>query len=164
MDKIEKVESISQINSVAELAKKIWQEHYTPIIGPEQVSYMVDKYQSAPAITEQMVNGYQYFLVVEQGEYAGYFSIRFDPDQLFLSKYYIDSAFRGRGLGRVAMDYIEMTARNHHLKSIYLTVNKHNSNSIAIYKKLGFEIIESLVSDIGNGFVMDDYKLQKLVQ
>jgi hypothetical protein len=29
-----------------------------------------------------------------------------------------------------------------------------------IYKKLGFGIVEGIVTDIGNGFVMDDYKMR----
>ena len=40
---------------------------------------------------------------------------------------------------------------------IWLTVNKRNDDSIAIYKKFGMEIIRSEVTDIGNGYVMDDF-------
>ena len=40
---------------------------------------------------------------------------------------------------------------------IWLTVNKRNDDSIAIYKKFGMEIIRSEVTDIGSGYVMDDY-------
>ena len=40
---------------------------------------------------------------------------------------------------------------------IWLTVNKHNNGTIAVYKKFGMKIIRSQVTDIGNGFVMDDY-------
>jgi hypothetical protein len=31
------------------------------------------------------------------------------------------------------------------------------------YQKIGFEIIEELVIDIGNGFIMDDYKMEKSI-
>ena len=44
---------------------------------------------------------------------------------------------------------------------ISLTVNKHNSNSIEAYKKMGFEIIRPMVTDIGSGYVMDDYYMEK---
>lgn len=40
---------------------------------------------------------------------------------------------------------------------ITLTVNKNNLNSISIYKRMGFEIEGELITDIGGGFVMDDY-------
>ena len=45
-------------------------------------------------------------------------------------------------------------------KPIRLTVNKYNKNSIAAYRKWGFKIIDSVVTDIGSGFVMDDFIMQ----
>jgi RimJ/RimL family protein N-acetyltransferase len=48
-------------------------------------------------------------------------------------------------------------------KSIDLTVNKYNTNSIKAYEKMGFEKIDSVVMDIGNGYVMDDYVMKKEV-
>ena len=39
-------------------------------------------------------------------------------------------------------------------------MNKHNDTTIRINKRLGFRIVEELVTDIGSGFVMDDYKMR----
>ena len=44
---------------------------------------------------------------------------------------------------------------------IYLTVNKYNSGSIEVYKKLGFTVADQVVTDIGGGYVMDDYIMEK---
>ena len=41
--KLERVERPEQIAAVAELAEEIWTQHYTPIIGPAQVLYMLEK-------------------------------------------------------------------------------------------------------------------------
>jgi RimJ/RimL family protein N-acetyltransferase len=46
---------------------------------------------------------------------------------------------------------------------IALAVNKRNSNAIAAYEKWGFHIEQSVVKDIGNGFVMDDFIMAKEV-
>ena len=35
--------SVNDLNQIAELAKTIWQKHYVPIIGQEQVNYMLQK-------------------------------------------------------------------------------------------------------------------------
>lgn len=43
---------------------------------------------------------------------------------------------------------------------MYLTVNKHNTHSIEVYKHMGFQIIDAQAADIGAGFVMDDYIMQ----
>ncbi|MHB8279561.1 MAG: GNAT family N-acetyltransferase, partial [Candidatus Humimicrobiaceae bacterium] len=49
------------------------------------------------------------------------------------------------------------------LSAISLTVNKNNSNAIKAYEKLGFKNMGSVVKDIGHGFIMDDYKMEKKV-
>jgi hypothetical protein len=43
------------------------------------------------------------------------------------------------------------------LKKIWLTCNRHNTKTIAVYEHLGFQKVNEEVTDIGNGFVMDDY-------
>ena len=54
----------------------------------------------------------------------------------------------------------EIRKRSEGLKSIYLTVNKYNDRTIAIYHHMGFVQIDDVVTDIGGGFVMDDYILE----
>ena len=43
---IRAVDTPRRVAAVAALAREIWTEHYVPIIGPEQVSYMLDEIQS----------------------------------------------------------------------------------------------------------------------
>ena len=51
------------ISNLALMAKEIWEEHYTPIIGKDQVNYMIDKFQSESAIIQQIKDDYDYFIV-----------------------------------------------------------------------------------------------------
>jgi ribosomal protein S18 acetylase RimI-like enzyme len=46
---------------------------------------------------------------------------------------------------------------------LWLTVNRHNTGSIAFYQHLGFKVSGTVVQDIGSGFVMDDYKMVKAI-
>ena len=155
---IQAVETSDQIAAVPQLARTIWEEHYTPIIGAAQVAYMLEKYQSAAAITRQIrEEGYAYYLIGE----VGYLSIQKRPDALFLSKLYLLAAYRGRGLGRRAVEFIADKAEKMHRDTIELTVNKHNATAIAAYEGMGFERCEAVVADIGGGFVMDDYVMRK---
>lgn len=55
------------------------------------------------------------------------------------------------------LEYIFEIAKRQCYQSVYLTCNKHNSNSLAVYEKKGFKKIDEDVTDIGNGYVMDDY-------
>lgn len=146
-----------EITKVVELAEQIWKEHYTPIIGTAQVDYMLDQYQSAEAIKYQIeTEGYRYFLLSDGPNPIGYASVQIRGSHLFVSKIYLLDSLRGKGFGRRAIAFMEDLARGMGLDALELTVNKYNP-SIAAYEKMGFEKVDDVVVDIGNGFVMDDY-------
>jgi ribosomal protein S18 acetylase RimI-like enzyme len=152
---------------LAELAESIWTEHYTPIIGAEQVRYMLDRFQSAEKMLEDIaVDGYRYFIACDGEKKVGYCAIKpdFESGGLFLSKLYVEKSRRGRGIARLMLEKSVVIARENRLDHIWLTVNKHNVNSIEVYKKLGFVIVEEMVKDIGGGFVMDDYKMRMEIE
>lgn len=146
---------------IADLGFIIWNEHYTPIIGSEQVAYMLDKFQSEKAIQQQVKEGFEYYLITFETVPVGYICVKKKRDTLFLSKIYVLSDYRGKKIGKTAMQFVERRANTLHCNSIELTVNKYNVNSIKAYEKLGFKTVEALVMDIGNGFVMDDYRMVK---
>ncbi|TRO64516.1 GNAT family N-acetyltransferase [Christiangramia sabulilitoris] len=163
MTEIVPVDSEDKVKITADLAKEIWSEHYTPIIGAGQVNYMLEKYQSRTAIWQQLEGGVSYYLLKTGEKHAGYFSFSIQEKSLFLSKFYVLRSERGKGIGKTALKFIEEQAMELQLPKIKLTVNKYNSNSIKAYEKMGFENVGSIVQDIGNGYVMDDYVLEKMV-
>jgi len=146
---------------IAALANIIWREHYTSIIGFEQVDYMVKNYQSEEAMYAQYKDGYSYFKVNNNNQFVGYISIKKDEDSLFLSKIYVSKDFRGKKIGKSAMEFVQAKAIEQNCKSITLGVNRFNVNSIKAYEAMGFKKIGEMITDIGNGFVMDDYKMEK---
>ena len=153
-----------QIDIVASLAKEIWTECYTPIIGRDQVEYMLCTFQSKDAISVQIhTEGCRYFLIEEDGAYVGYLGVQSKDKELFLSKIYIEASRRGKGIGRKAVQFLEHLASLRNLNKISLTVNKNNLQSIKAYEKMGFTNLGSVVQDIGNGFIMDDFKMEKIV-
>ena len=161
----QRVTTPRDINAVAVLAHEIWNQHFPPIIGQEQVDYMFDELQSAPAITQQIrEDGYEYYLIVDEDQYTGYFALVTedgDGGALQLSKLYLKRSSRGRGLGRAVLAWIEEECIARGVRELWLTVNKDNADSIAFYRRVGFGIAGSSVMDIGGGFVMDDYRMVK---
>ncbi len=151
------VDNMKIIAQVSTLARSIWQEHYVPMIGNEQVSYMLDKFQSTNAMEQQIAEGYKYYIILDNQIEAGYFSVKDKAEKLFLSKLYVLKSFRGKGLGKQGIRFIQ---NNFDHPVIQLTVNKNNSDSIAFYQHIGFEIVDDVVMDIGGGFVMDDYVME----
>lgn len=154
------VKTRASIETVQQLAEKIWPEYYEPIIGSAQVKYMLGKIQSAEAIQGQINQGSLYFLIRDRNAQPfGYVAITPKPGELFLSKLYLSADYRGKGFGREAMDFVREVAKSQKLFKVTLTVHKQNP-SVKAYEKIGFKIIEPVVTDIGGGFVMDDYKME----
>lgn len=152
------------IARVAALAHAIWNEHFPAIIGQAQVDYMVEQFQSVNAIARQIAEGYEYYLIVADENTAGYIGLEVGDDQrLFLSKFYMQASYRGRGLARQALTFIEDRARACSCAAVHLTCNRDNSAAIRAYERLGFVHTGTVVMDIGHGFVMDDVTMEKQV-
>ena len=152
-----------QIEAVVGLADEIWKQHFTPIIGKEQVDYMLAKFQSVPSIKTQLEEGYQYYLFDDENGEFGYTAVQPRDEVLFLSKLYIKKSKRGKGYGRRALEFVESLAASEGKGMVSLTVNRNNTVAIAAYEKTGYEVSGEVVKDIGGGFVMDDYTMCKLV-
>ena len=149
------------VAQVAALAEEIWTEHYAAILSVEQIRYMVDKYQSVPAIEEQLTDKhYRYYLVIAAGKAVGYVGIQPEDGRLFLSKLYLRRSIRGRGYARRILAFLTGFCDGHGLHSIWLTVNRHNTGSIAVYEKLGFVKTQEQAAEIGRGYIMDDYIME----
>jgi ribosomal protein S18 acetylase RimI-like enzyme len=153
-----------QITTVERLAREIWTEHYVPIIGKEQVDYMLKTIQSAEAIARRISEEkYHYFLIHLEKTPVGYLAVQPRKDDLLLSKIDLARERRGCGIGRKSVEFTEELARELEKPVVTLTVNRHNSGAIAAYSRQGFRIVNRTVADIGGGFVMDDYIMQKEV-
>jgi GNAT superfamily N-acetyltransferase len=158
----QRVEHPAQIAAVAALAQEIWTRHYTPIIGTAQVQYMLAKFQNEAAIQRQIFHeGYEYYLAPAEAYLA------LVPDTLagtmLLSKIYVKEEFRGRGLGRGLVALAERRCQELGCRELWLTVNRRNAGAIAFYEQAGFRITGPLVTDIGGGYVMDDWRMAKVV-
>ncbi len=161
MIEIVRVATVEQIALTAKLAAEIWREHYTAIIGTEQVNYMLARFQSVEAITGKIDSGELiYFLIHYHKQAAGYFAVQIRKDEVFLSKLYILAAQRHRGLARTALNFIKNITAENCLNRISLTINKNNHDSLAVYERMGFKLAGEAINDIGNGFFMDDFILE----
>ena len=59
------------------------------------------------------------------------------------------------------LDYVSDVWRAEGFEKLRLNVNKHNERAISVYLRNGFESVESVKNDIGGGFFMDDYVMEK---
>lgn len=156
------VNSPTRKMAVVSLAEIIWNEWFPNIISQEQINYMVKKFQSMPAIDEAIEEkGYEYFLLILGDTPVGYMGVVPDNDALLLSKLYLMKPFRGERRSNILFDKAEEVAKEKGFSKVRLFVNRRNYNSVRVYLRKGYRIIEEKKTDIGEGFICDDYLMEK---
>jgi len=147
-----------------DLVRRIWLPHYTPLVGIGTVEQIL-----AGRLTHDNLRRYigaddrGMELLWRDGVAIGYCSYAVHGDEMKLEQLYLLPQHQGQGLGRMMMEHVESRARGFGSSAIFLQVNKSNAQAIGVYEKSGFTLREAVVIDIGNGFVMDDYILEKPV-
>ncbi len=155
------ITSREEVELLEAFAAEIWREHYPSIIGSDKVEYMLEKFQSTEALLAQIEEGLQLFWITVEGKQAGYAAIKSqESPYLFVSKFYVHNTFRGRGIGRKAMQLLSSKAAEMLLNGLELTVNKNNNMAIHFYEALGFQNVKAQKVAIGGGFYMDDYLMR----
>jgi GNAT superfamily N-acetyltransferase len=156
----------AELPVVIGLARRIWNAYYPGIITQGQIDYMLAVWYDPGAMTREMTGrGVTYALIESDGAAVGYLGFEPQPDSrvLFLSKLYLLPEQHGKGIGRFALDWVRRQAGDRGHEVLRLRVNKHNAPAIRAYLRAGFLFIEDICSDIGNGFVMDDYLMERAV-
>ncbi|HIX70224.1 MAG TPA: GNAT family N-acetyltransferase [Candidatus Enterococcus stercoravium] len=155
------VQTLDEISDLFPIVEEIWREVFTPMIGSEQVDYMLIHYQSIPVIEKEIAAGAHYFGLRWQGELVGYTAYELKDDRiLYISKLYIKQAYRGKGLMAEIFKWYDDLAQTWQRKQ-QLRVNQANQHAIAVYQHRGFTIVKEQRVAIGEGFVMTDYVLEK---
>lgn len=149
----------SDIPAVSELAAHIWRAHYPSIISHEQINYMLELMYSPAALTRDLADGKYFWLAYDGNKLIGYASVEENKqNDCFLHKLYVDPDCHGSGAGSALMRHIDQALAP---KTLALHVNRANIKAINFYFKHGFVIERLQSTDIGNGFVMDDFRMQR---
>ena len=148
--------SEADVRRLAKVARIVWREANVAFCTPEQVEYMIERYQSFEAISGQLMHGYRYFLIEEGDVIMGYFGVQPQGERLFLSKFYILKEYRGRKLFSLGLQYMIDLCKENSLESIYLTVNRNNTHAYEVYIAKNFKVIAEEDNPIGEGFEIED--------
>ena len=154
----------ADLPAISELAGVIWRACYPGIITNEQIDYMLARMYSPDVLRDEIRSqGIRYDRLQVDGKPAGFASYgpTLEPGVMKLHKLYLLPGMHGRGLGSRLLQHVEREVRAGAGRRLILSVNKRNARAIAAYRRNGFVIAESVVTDIGGGFVMDDYVMAK---
>jgi GNAT superfamily N-acetyltransferase len=151
-------------DAVAALARSIWLAHYTTIITTEQIEFML-RGRFAPdnlRIYLRAEDRWMDLLEVD-GELAGYcsYALTSEIEEMKLEQLYLLPRLHGLGLGAMMLGHVERRTLERGSRTLILQVNKRNEKAITLYRRSGFATREEVVVDIGGGFVMDDYVMEK---
>jgi len=167
----------SDLLAISELAGIIWQACYPGIITQAQIDYMLARMYALEVMRDEIHSqGIRYELLLVSGKPVGFAS--YGPIEVGtlrrgvqtpqravpafkLHKLYLRPERHGHGLGSRLLQHVEHEVRNAGARRLILSVNKRNTKAITAYRRNGYDVADSIVTDIGNGFVMNDYVMAK---
>ena len=152
------------ISLIHQLAKEVFFPTYEPLQPKDKVAYLFNLMYNEASLTEQMLKKNQTFLLVEdETGYLGYASYEFNykgQNKAKIHKIYVMPSAQGKGVGRVMINWIANVTKQNKMDSLLLDVYRHNP-AIQFYERLGFQKVAEQVTEVGNGFVMDDFVMEQ---
>lgn len=150
---------------IQEIAEKTWPEAYGSLISVEQIDYMLKKMYNKGELLSQFQQGYTFLMAEQGGKDLGFavFSILDSTLRIYkLHKLYVLPETHGKGVGKLLINEVLNLAKRAGGVSLELNVNRANK-AAAFYERAGFTVKETADLDIGNGFLMNDYVMQKVL-
>ncbi len=161
---------IEQITSeniirVQQIARETWADTYGEILSPEQLQFMWEWMYNLETLRQQVEGEHLYYILKNEGVDLGFIGVQ--PhypnfEETKLHKIYILPTAQGKGVGRILIDQALNVAKEFQSSRLMLNVNRFNKAK-DFYLRLGFEIIKEEDIDIGHGYLMEDYVMQKIV-
>jgi len=161
---IEITEATSQnLPLIRQLAEQTFHTTYLPLLPKEKVDYLFDLMYNPISLSEQMKNGQRFILAKDETGYQGYASYEINCKKAGVTKIhkiYILPTAQGKGVGKILINAIAELALQNNNQVLSLNVYRKNP-AIEFYEKLGFKKVGEINIDVGNGFTMNDFVMEK---
>ncbi|MCQ2084551.1 MAG: GNAT family N-acetyltransferase [archaeon] len=146
---------------LSEYLHPIWHEVFDDIMlkGAEEAEYIFTTWTNPEAIAKSIdEDGYEYGFIEVDGKRAGLYSYHIQDDgRFYVNKLYLDSAFRGKGLGQAGLNIMKDIAIKNGCTEMYLNVYFYNEKAIKAYLRFGMNNYYRCLLNIGNGITRNDY-------
>jgi GNAT superfamily N-acetyltransferase len=133
---------------------------------PANIAAAVAKHYGVEAQVRQLADPARVNLVMEcDGAIVGHAQVRTDTaapapasplPSLEISRFYVDTAWHGRGLAQAMMAEVRRLAGERGARSLWLSCAQQQPQAIRFYQKEGFRIAGTLVFEMGDE-PMDDW-------
>ncbi len=144
---------------IQKVAHTTWPLAFDGILKDAQLYYMLDLMYTTASLQKQLKEGHLFYSYEEDGVVMGFVGIKIYDSYLKIHKIYIIPDFQGKSIGKKLINHVIEIAKTNNLESISLNVNRYNK-AVTFYEHLGFvtELVEDI--DIGNGYLMEDYRMR----
>jgi ribosomal protein S18 acetylase RimI-like enzyme len=150
------------VPAISALAREIWQASYPGIITQEQIDFMLEQRYGVERLYDDLEQADKWLdQAFYEGRRIGFAFCEIYKGEFKLDKLYIHPDVQRRGVGGQLIEHVAQRAKKLGYPAVILAVNKRNQKAIGSYKKYGFAVRDAIVDDIGRGFVMDDYIMEK---
>lgn len=150
---------------VESLARATWPSTFKDILTPQQIEYMLNWMYNPETLRKQMEEGHEFYIYHDEVDlgFIGVESNYKNAPVLRIHKIYVLPEAQGKSVGKKLMRFAEERAKALDHTHLNLNVNRFN-NAVDFYKYLGFEIVKTEDIDIGDGFFMNDYVMEKVLK
>ncbi|MGU3373453.1 GNAT family N-acetyltransferase [Chryseobacterium sp. M5A1_1a] len=168
MEKIKLTKATEEnVSLIQDLARRSWKNAYAEILSEEQMEYMLSEMYSKAELESQLQNpNYHYYLIVDESNnsYQGFigYEHNYEDKTTKLHRIYLIPESKGKGLGKLTLQFLNEKVSENGNNRIILNVNKDNGAK-NFYESQGYRVYDEGVFDIGNGFVMDDFLMEFLI-
>lgn len=156
--------TIHDAKSIRDIALATWYVTYGLTHSKAQLDYMIEKFYSLEAL-EQSILEKEYYIYEEENCPLGFISLEHHfaaKSTTKIHRIYILPECQGKGIGKTLIDYAATIAQLNQSTFLLLNVNRENKARF-FYEKLGFEIQKSEDIPIGNGYLMEDFVMEKRI-
>lgn len=148
---------------IRDLSMKIWPQTYATILAAPQIDYMLQMMYSEDALQQQMKQHHEFIIINDGIAPVGFASFSLlEPGVYKLHKIYVMPQNQGKGTGKFVIGEIIKAMVRKGGTALQLNVNRNNKAK-DFYEKMGFTVIKEEDIDIGNGYLMNDYVMEKKI-
>lgn len=157
------------LKAIEFLARIILPEVYEGNLDEEHTNFFIQKFLSKQSLKKALSAETSLFLICRtdledhyaEKEAIGFLGFKGRENDFLLDKLYILEDYRGQGIGLKALKFAEEKAIKMGFEEIVLFANCKNPRSINFYETHGYQVKERLENTYENGYVVEDFKMQK---
>ncbi|WP_298152611.1 GNAT family N-acetyltransferase [Flavobacterium sp.] len=156
----------NEFNIIQYIVNETWPVAYGRILSKAQLDYMIALFYSLEMLNENVKNGHHFYFAKEDDTVLGFLGIEHNykgNPVTRIHKIYMLPESQGKGIGKLLIDKAAQLAEENQSEKLSLNVNRFNPAK-GFYEKLGFENVGSEDVAIGNGYLMEDYMMEKKIR